>query len=599
MLESLYKKVTDRRYNSFIYVIAGLFMLLVLRLFVLQLIDGEHYRELADGNRIRQMTIQATRGVLLDRNGKIIVGSRPVYIVSYTPQQKPMDAALEARLANVLQMTPADIQKKIKDHGTSFGPVPIKVDIGPDIVAKIEEYRAEYPGVTIEVQPLRYYPYGSLAANVIGYVGEAGPEDRKADGSEFAPGTIVGRAGLELYYNDLLQGETGGRQVEVDATGRPVKNIEEAPITPGHNLQLTLDLPLQRATEAAISEHLSELAKSHIWPTGVAAVALDPNTGAVLAMANWPSFNPNSFAVGISAKEWQDLNENSLRPFDDRVVSGTYPPGSIFKVITGTAALNAKVITPEERIYDNGRHWLIDKRNAAGEAFGWINFQEAMAKSDNVYFYELGNRLGIDRISEMARAFGLGEATGIDLYGEASGLVATEQYKKEVFHDDWYLGETFDAAIGQSFNLATPLQMASVVSQIANGGTRYKPYLVSRINHLDGSPYQIHQPQVTGRLVVPKSVLDTVKRSMWAVTQEGGTAGALFHGYPIEVGGKTATAETGDGPDHAWFAAFAPYDNPQIVIVVLVEHAGYGIESAAPIVKQMLDAYFHIPTAKQ
>ena len=221
-----------------------------------------------------------------------------------------------------------------------------------------------------------------------------------------------------------------------------------------------------------------------------------------------------------------------------------------------------------------------------------------MAKSDNVYFYELGHRLGIDRIAEMARAFGLGEATGIDLYGEASGLVATEQYKKEVFHDDWYLGETFDAAIGQSFNLATPLQMASVVSQIANGGTRYKPYLVSRINHLDGSPYQIHQPQVTGRLVVPKSVLDTVKRSMWAVTQEGGTAGALFHGYPIEVGGKTATAETGDGPDHAWFAAFAPYDHPQIVIVVLVEHAGYGIESAAPIVKQMLDAYFHIPTAK-
>ena len=225
MLESLYKKVTDRRYNSFIYVIAGLFMLLVLRLFVLQLIDGEHYRELADGNRIRQMTIQATRGVLLDRNGEIIVGSRPVYIVSYTPQQKPMDAALEARLANVLQMTPADIQKKIKDHGTSFGPVPIKV-------AKIEEYRAEYPGVTIEVQPLRYYPYGSLAANVIGYVGEAGPEDRKADGSEFAPGTIVGRAGLELYYNDLLQGKTGGRQVEVDATGRPVKNIGKRRLRP-------------------------------------------------------------------------------------------------------------------------------------------------------------------------------------------------------------------------------------------------------------------------------------------------------------------------------------------------------------------------------
>lgn len=594
MLRSMYKKPSDSRYAGLLYVIIILFALLAIRLFFLQIVFGSHYRELAEGNRTRSMTIQATRGVMMDREGNILVGSRPVYIVTYTAARGGMPAAQATRLAAILGITQEQLQQRIIAHGNHFGPVHLATDIGQDVIAKLEEYRDEFPGINIEVQPLRYYPYEGLAANVIGYVGEAGEEDRDENDQPYEPGTIVGRAGLEFYYDQVLRGVNGGRRVEVDATGRPVKNIEDKAIVPGKNLRLTLDLALQQATEKAIREELAELATENIWPTGVAAVALDPNTGAVLAMSSWPSYNPNSFAVGISSAEWKALNDNQLRPFDNRAISGLYPPGSLFKTVTGISALENKVVTPEEKIYDSGKHWVIDKRNAGGEAFGWVNFYDAMAKSDNVYFYEMGNRLGIDKIEATARKLGLGEKTGIDLYGEAAGLVANEKYKKETFGDYWYLGETFDAAIGQSFHLATPLQMAVLFSEIANGGTRYKPYLVSRVDNLDGSPYRIHTPEVAAHLTISKSVLDVIRRSLREVTSPNGTAGLLFAGYPIAVAGKTATSETGDGLDHAWFAAYAPYDDPQIVVVVIVEHAGYGVDSAAPIARKMLNQFFHV-----
>ncbi len=597
----MYKKTEDRRYTVFLYAMIILLALLVIRLIDLQILSGSHYRELADGNRIRQQTIQATRGVMMARDGEIWVGSRPVYIVAYAPQNGPMSDELTARLAAVLGVVPERLREQYETHRNYFGAIPLAVDIGQDVIARIEERRAEFPGVTIEVQPIRYYPYGMLAANVIGYVGEAGPDDRDENGDAYRGGAIIGRSGLETYYNHLLRGVDGGKQVEVDATGQPVKNIESVPIVPGHNLRLTLDLRLQQATEAAIREQIGRLADEHIWPTGVAAVALDPNTGAVLAMANWPSFDPNAFATGISNRQWQALNDNPMRPLDNKAISGLYPPGSLFKVVTGVAALEAQVITPEEQIYDEGKHWLIDKHNAGGEAFGWIDFYDAMAKSDNVYFYELGNRLGIEPITRTARELGLGELTGIDLYGEAKGLVASEAYKREVFDEDWYLGETFDAAIGQSFHLATPLQMAVLFSEIANGGTRYRPYLVSRIDRPDGSPYRIHTPEVTGKAVIPKAVLDVVRQSLWRVAQPGGTAGDVFRGYPVAIAAKTATSETASGRDHGMFAAYAPYDRPQIVVVVIVEHGGYGVFSAAPIAKRMLDSYFRLDgdTAKQ
>ena len=250
-------------------------------------------------------------------------------------------------------------------------------------------------------------------------------------------------------------------------------------------------------------------------------------------------------------------------------------------------------MTPSEQIYDSGKHWVIDKRNAQGEAFGWIDFYQAMAKSDNVYFYEMGRRLGIDRLAAMSRAFGLGKKTGIDLPGETEGNVASEEYKREVFNQDWYLGETFDAAIGQSYTLVTPLQMAVVYSAIANGGYRYRPYLVTRIDNFDGTPLKIYSPEVMGTVPISKTTLETIQASILGVMKKEGTGGFLFADYPIPIAGKSGTAET-NGIDNGWFIAYAPYDKPEIVVVVMFEHSGFGADSAAPVVKKMMDAYFHL-----
>ena len=331
--------------------------------------------------------------------------------------------------------------------------------------------------------------------------------------------------------------------------------------------------------------------------TGAAVVALDPNTGAVLAMVSAPEFNPNWFAKGITSAQWNQLNNDKSHPFENKVIAGEYPPGSPFKIVTGTAALDLKKVTPDEMIFDSGKHWLIDKRNAEGEALGWLNFNRALAKSDNVYFYEMGNRLGIENIDTYARYFGLGEKTGINLVGEAAGNVASPEYKRKVFDQDWYLGETFDAAIGQSFHLVTPLQMAVLLSQVANGGIRYQPYVVSRVDNPDGTPAEIFGPKNLGVLPVPKNIMDLIREGLRDVTSEGGTAGELFKGFPVAVAGKTGTAENAHGRDHGWFVAYAPYDKPQIVVVALVEQGGFGAGSAGPIVRDILSAYFKVPTS--
>ena len=430
-----------------------------------------------------------------------------------------------------------------------------------------------------------------MAAQIFGYVGQIDEEDMKRlKGQEGVSSiTQIGRAGLESYYDDLLRGKDGGRQVEVDAAGTPVKEMERKNPTAGHNIHLTIDLNLQQAAEDAMDKQIANGIGTH----GIAAVAIDPNTGAVLAMASRPAFNPNWFTRGITAKEWAQINDNPYHPMENRAIAGEYPPGSTFKLITGSAALELKKVTPDEMIFDSGRHWLVDMRNAGGEALGWINFTEALSKSDNVYFYEMGRRVGIEKLAEYARMFGMGKKTGIALRGEASGLVASEEYKKKNFNQDWYLGDTFNSAIGQGFQLVTPLQAAMIVSEVANGGIQYRPFIVNRIDNLDGTPYKIFAPEQIGTLAVSRSTLDLVREGMRNVTEEG-TAGSLFAGFPIQVAGKTGTAENFGGVDHGWFVAYAPYDHPRIVIAVLVEQGGYGGVASGPIVKMMLEEYFHV-----
>ncbi len=601
MLRALKKKKKNTRFDWYLRFMLLIFGILTARLVYLQLIDGDHYRSLSDGNRMRVIPVNAMRGSIYDRNGKVMVGSIPSFRVTLMESLKSLSDEEINKLAELLQIPPEEVKKRIERKKGSFEPIVIASDVDQTVRTRIEERRSEFPGISVEALPMRYYPYNEMAAQMIGYVGQINEEEmERLKGQGISGLTIMGRSGIESYYDDILRGKDGGIHVEVDAAGRPVKEVERSPLVPGKNMYLTIDLDLQLAAEKAITEQINALKEQKIDVNGVAMVAMDPNTGAVLAMVNRPSFDPNLFVNGISSEEWNAINTNPKRPLANRVISGEYPPGSTFKIVTGAAALELKKVTPEEEIYDSGRHWLIDMRNAEGEAFGWINFITALAKSDNVYFYEMGNRVGITELEKYARIFGLGRKTGIGLPNEASGLVASEHYKREVFDQDWYLGDTFNAAIGQGFQLVTPIQVAVMMSEVANGGIQYRPMLVNRIDNIDGTPYKIYVPEQVGTLTISKATMDVVRQGLRNVAEEGGTAAAIFENFPVMVAGKTGTAENSHGRDHGWFVAYAPYDKPKIVVVVLVEQGGFGVSSAGPIVRDVLEAFFHIkpPVAK-
>ena len=596
MLEALLKKKNNDGPFRYVYgAVVIVFLVLIARLVWLQLFQGDYYNSLAEGNRLRAIPLAAMRGVMYDRNGQILVGSRPSFMVTYVPTQGKMTDEEANKLSRLLNMPADKILEKAGKVKNSYVPTVLAQDLTPDVVTKVEERRNELPGISVDVQPIRYYPYDMMAAQIFGYVGQIDEDDMERLKGEDGVSNVtqIGRAGLESYYDDVLRGKDGSRQVEVDASGSPVMEVERKNPVQGHNIHLTLDLNLQTALEKAMDAQIAQ----GIGVSGIAAVAVDPNTGAVLAMASRPAYNPNWFTRGLTESEWKQINGNPNHPMENRVIAGEYPPGSTFKLITGAAALELKKITPDEMIFDSGRHWLVDMRNAGGEALGWINFTEALAKSDNVYFYELGRRVGIDKLAEYAKMFGMGKKTGIAMRGEAAGLVASEEYKEKNYHQDWYLGDTFNSAIGQGFQLVTPLQAAMIVSEVANGGIQYKPFIVSRIDNLGGTPYKIFAPEQTGTLEVSKTTLDLIREGMRNVAEESGTAGSLFAGFPVQVAGKTGTAENFSGRDHGWFVAFAPYDHPRIVIAVLTEQGGFGASSSGPIVRAMLEEFFHIGTA--
>lgn len=593
-------KRSNNRLDILAIVVLLVVISLVTRLGYLQVLQGKYYGNLADGNRIRLIPVMAPRGLFYDRNGVLIVSNRPGFTVSLLPITGPVPDDVIQKLAGILNVSPNDIYTKLNQQNGSFEPIRIKSDIGPDIVTKIEERKAELPGVVIEIQPIRSYVNNELAAHVFGYVSEINDVELdkwKSDG--YKSGDIIGKFGLEKVYDKTLRGVDGGGQVEVDVTGRPVQILGKKEPTPGNNLVLTIDYRIQKATELAVDEQLKYLQTKTEFVNAKAAavVVMNPKTGEILAMVSRPTFNPNLFSGGISSKDWKALNENPHHPMDNKVISGEYPPGSTFKIVTGAAALELGKVTPEEKILDTGRHWIIPKGNAMGEALGLIDFSEALSKSDNVYFYEMGNRLGIDNLEKYARMFGLGAPTGIKLPGEMEGLVANRRYKEKVYEEDWYLSETFDAAIGQGFQLATPLQMAMVMSEIANGGYRYRPYLVSKITAPNGNVLQTFGPEETGRIKISDRTLNLIRDSLREVAVEGGTAGETFANFPIAIAGKTGTAENSHGSDHGWFICYGPYEDPSIVVAVIVEQGGFGASSAVPIAKKIMDAAFNVNQA--
>ncbi|MDR3562860.1 MAG: penicillin-binding protein 2 [Negativicutes bacterium] len=578
-------------------IVVFVFIALVSRMGYLQVVQGKYYGRLADGNRIKLIPIMAPRGSFYDRNGVALVSNRPGFTVTLVPISGPVPDEVINKLAGIVGVNPADIKAKVSQQDGSFEPIRVKTDIGPDIVTKIEERRSELPGVVIEIQPIRNYINGELGAHVFGYVSEINDtelEKRKAEG--YHTGDIVGKFGLEQVYDKDIRGTDGGGQVEVDVNGRPVQVLGKREPVPGNSLVLTIDQRIQKATETAIDEQLKYIQTKlgNVNAKAAAAVVMNPKTGEILAMVSRPAFNPNFFAGGISSKDWKILNDNPYHPMDNKAISGEYPPGSTFKIVTGTAALELGKVTPEEKILDTGKHWLIPKGNAMNEALGWISFKEALSKSDNVYFYEMGNRLGIDNLEKYARMFGLGDFTGINLPGESDGLVANRRYKEKVYGEDWYLSETFDAAIGQGFQLVTPLQMAMVMGEVANGGHRYRPYLVSKVISSSGAAVSTFGPEEVGNIKISDRTLTLIREALHEVALPGGTAAYIFDGFPISIAGKTGTAENSHGDDHGLFVAYAPFEDPRVVVAVIVEQGGFGSDSAAPIARKILEAAFNV-----
>ncbi len=577
--------------------IAAVCILLVLlgRMAYLQLFKGDFYGEQADGNRLRRTKVTAPRGIFYDRDGVELVNNLPGYVVALRRQNNPYDEELLRALSDIIDMPVAEMRKKLEENSDSYEPTRLKSNITPEMLTKLEEKKRELPGVMIEIQPVRNYLFKELGVHAIGYVGEVSQYDITQGSYKNMPvGSVVGKFGLEKTYDRYVRGIDGSYDEEVDVAGNVVKQLGQIDPVPGKSLQLTIDKDLQQVMENAVDDHLAYLRSSGIAPGARAAaiVALDPKTGAVRAMVSRPAFDPNLFVHGISEKDWNIINNDPNYPMTNKVIGGEYPPGSPFKIITGAAALELGKVTPDELIFDSGRHWLIDMRNAGGEALGWLNFHEALRKSDNVYFYEMGNRLGIDNIITFAKKFGIGSPTGIELEGELSGLLPTPENKKKAFPGEtWMLGDTFNAAIGQGINLATPLQLAMVMSCVAADGVYHPPYLVENLLNNDGSIYQKVEHKPARDIGISQNTLHLIQNALEGVAEEGGTA-AYFANLPRQIAAKTGTAENPHGQDHGLFVAYGPVEDPEIVVACIVEQGSFGTLAAGPIVYKVFEEWF-------
>lgn len=582
------------RLHTLLVVCLVLFAVLLGRMVYLQLWRGDYYAKQSDGNRLRQSRILAPRGIIYDSEGKELVNNLPGYAVVLQKQSSYKPETLQ-RLSNLLQMPVEEINAKIKASENFYEPIMLKNNLDQQMVTKIEEQRRYMPEVMLSVQPIRNYPYHELAVHALGYVGEVSSyEIEQGLFKNISQGSLVGKGGLEKSYDKYLRGEDGAFMEEVDVAGNVVKHYDSVQPVPGKNLKLTIDYELQKELETFTDKHLAFLRSSGIAPGARAAavVAIDPRNGAVRAMVSRPVYDPNWFVHGISSKNWNSINNDPNYPMNNKVISGEYPPGSTFKIVTGSAAFELKKVGLNEPIFDGGFHPMVPTMgNAGGEVLGWLTFIKALAMSDNVYFYELGYRVGIDNIEKYAHIFGFGERTGIDLEGESKGLVASKKVKREIWDEDWRLGDTFNAAIGQGFNLTTPIQLSVMLSIVANGGTKYQPYLVDSIINSDGSLFEKPKRAEGNHIDVSQQTIDYIRMGMSATTQEGGTA-SYFAGLPKPIAGKTGTAENSHGRDHGLFVAYGPVDDPELVVVCIVEQGGFGSVAAGPIVYKAFEEFF-------
>lgn len=575
------QRIPQDRLSLVSYLSVALVVLLLVGFWKLQVVQSGHFADLAEKNQVRSIPIIAPRGPMLDREGRVLVDSYPSFsILLLRDDPKALERSFP-QIEEGLNISKEDLRQQIEAAKSEpkFQPIVIKPAASEADIAFVESHRADLPVLELMMVQRRRYPHGEMLANSIGYVGEVSPTELDASNGRYRPGDIVGKAGLEKEYNDQLEGTDGMRRVVVNSVGKVMRTLDNVEAIPGKPIQLTIDYDLQSVAEADFADKEGAL------------IAMDARDGEVLAIVSRPTFDPNDFAVRIPNKEWAALNSDPRTPLLNRAIQAQLAPGSVFKVVESVAMLESKALPANFTVYCPGTATFYGHLYHCDHAHGDVDLHHAIVESCDVYFYNVGKLLGIDRIDQYADALGLGQRTGIDLPGEEPGLMPSEEWVERVYHHKWYPGSTISVAIGQGAVMATPVQLARMIAAVASGGKLIEPHLLK--NATDLKP---------GNFPISDSTVQEITDALWGVVNEpGGTTSGTVKLQNIDFAGKTGTAQTESFAlqaklgkhlkENGWFIGIAPRRNPEIVVAALVQGAGWG-SSVAPIVRDVVKAYY-------
>jgi penicillin-binding protein 2 len=581
----------------------AIFSVLFLRLWYVQILSGDKYRNEANDNRIREIRVQAPRGEILDRNGKVLVANRTELAVQVSPENLPPPGPERSRelhrLADVTDMKPREIRKALRDgdRAAPGGPVILKKGLGVDKIYYLRENQSSFPGVSVERVFTREYRQGATAEHLFGNVGEVTAEQLKeARYAGLKPGDQVGQSGIEYEYDRYLRGKPGTERIQVDALGRPTDQLRSKPAQAGDDIRLTIDSGLQAYAEGALDS----------FGLPGAFVAMNVHDGSILALGSAPSFDPSIFTRRITQSQYRALTSRANdAPLANRAIQGLYPTGSTFKMITATAALQHKLISPDEIFNDTGTLKLdtLTLKNAGDVINGPINMSDALKVSSDIYFYNQGLKAraskGHGMIQDWARRFGLGERTGIDLPSEVDGLIPTPAWRNRLYREKltdrpWTVGDNVNLAVGQGDLEADPLQMAVAYAALGNGGTVVTPHIGDDVESVTGKVLEEIDPAPRRQIDISETTRDTIMEGLTRAAMEpGGTSYPVFGNFPFDVAGKTGTAERPNQPDQSWYIVLAPAKDPEIVVAVTLERGGFGVDTAAPVAARILERYFN------
>jgi len=595
----LYDKQLLTRIKVAYFILIFIFGIICLRLWYLQIIGGAHYRKLSENNRIRIQKIKAPRGLILDSRGKVLATNRPCFDICLVPQDTNNPQLVLNRLADMLGVGLSQLKTRVESskRRPPFEPIKLIPDASRDAVGLVLTHRLDLPGIIVSSIPVRYYPYGTLACHLLGHLGEISPQElKKPEFSQYKVGDFIGKYGVEQKMEFYFKGTDGGYQTVVDAKGYKISIVGKVDPIPAYNVVLTICVDLQKAAEEALGDRSG------------AVIAINPNNGQVMAMVSRPAFNPNLFARGISAQDWDNLVNNPGHPLLNRCIQGLHPPGSTYKLITSAAALEEGLVTPDTTFICKGffklgnRSYRCWRRSGHGE----VDLMKGLIESCDVYFYNLGLLLGPDILARYAKNFGFGKPSGIDLLYEKSGFVPSSDWYRRRYGIPWQDGESLSIAIGQGSNQVTPLQLLIAYASIANGGLLYKPIYIDKIVNVEGRIIKRFKPIIMGRVNLSQSNIKFLKECLWGAVNSPSGTGWRSKLPDIDVAGKTGTAQVVSIKresslhqdqrflDHAWFVGFAPKEDAQIAVVVLVEHGGHGGSTSAPIAKKIISKFFDL-----